>query len=319
MENRLLTLITFLLMALLLAWASFSMISQSPDEYTVGVLLTDTDYDRWFAVKEGMNQAASDYRVQINYEEVPAYPTMNDEWDMMKDQIQKGADALIVEPVSKDLLDRDMSIIDGTPIVLMDSDVMPEGVYDCVHADDKKIGKLLAEKLIEEYGDRLKSMKIGIVGGEVNRLSMELRKEGFYEEIRDFGSVATWSLGHGRSLENRLKKQIKQSRPDVIICLGSSETEVVVDYILSQGLESKIRIYGEGYSEKTVYYLDRGVIDCLVLPNEFAMGYLAVQHAVEDVKNKNLKKDTNIVELHSVRSSEIYREENQKILFPHIR
>ncbi len=319
MENRRTAVITFVVLALLLAWASFSMISQAPDEYKVGVLLTETDHDRWFAVKEGMNQAAQDYGVEIEYSQLPAYPTMNDQWDLMNDQIQGGADALIVEPVAKDLLNRDTSAIGGKPIVLMDSDVMPEGVYDCVHADDKEIGKLLAGKLIEQYGEQLKSMKIGIVGGEFNRLSMELRQAGFFEEIKEFGEVTTWSIGHGRSLESRLKKQVKQSQPDVIVCLGSSETEVVIDYILSQGLESEIKIYGEGYSEKTVYYLDREVIECLVLPNEFAMGYLAIQHAVEDAQNISLNKENNTAELYSVRSDEIYLEENQKILFPHIR
>ena len=53
------------------------------------------------------------------------------------------------------------------------------------------------------------------------------------------------------------------------------------------------RAYGEGCSEKTVYYLDKGVIASLVVPNEFFMGYQCVKELAEKI---NYHQDNGVTE-----------------------
>lgn len=318
MKRRFSAIIVLGVMALLLYWASYSMIVESPEEHTISIVLTGSDEDRWFAVKEGMGQAGSDFGMTLNFCQVKKYPTPNDEWDILQQELEERADAVIVEPVGKNLLSRE-DFQGNQPIILLDSDVEPEGMYHCVHADDEAIGRMLIDKLYEKYGADLKYKKIGIVAGEATKLAMNQRLKGFYNGLKEYNLKPGWTMGLGRTLEEHLKWQLKNSRPDIIVALGSAETEVVVDTIVSRGIESQVEIYGEGYSEKTVYYLERGTIDCLVLPNEFAMGYLAVKKAADAVNGLDSKGESDVIDLHSVRTEELYLEENQKILFPHIR
>ena len=352
MSRKIIWFIFVFFITVLLALASYQMLFRTEEAYKISVILTGTSHDRWFAVKEGMEQAATDYNVTLNLLDVVQYPTTNDEWDLVKavlegedekisdlsgsaiseatdsnqlldgsssETVSKKADAVIVEPIGKNLLSAEEADAASMPIILMDSDVDPEGVYDCVHADDEEIGRMLADKLYEEYGDALPYQKIGIVAGEANRMSMIQRLQGFYEQLHKDGGSSSWTLGLSRNLESGLKRQLSQYIPDVIVSLGSLETEVVVDYIVSQDLSDRVSIYGEGYSEKTVYYLEKGVIDCLVTPNEFTMGYLAVEHAVRKAENSLVKIESSPIDLYSVRSEELYKEENQQIFFPHIR
>ena len=61
---------------------------------------------------------------------------------------------------------------------------------------------------------------------------------------------------------------------DILITLGNAETETAVDYLQADtSYKRQFMIYGEGCSDKTVYYLDKGIIKSLVVPNEFNMGY----------------------------------------------
>lgn len=326
MKRRFSAIIILCIMAMLLWWASYSMIVQSPETYKVSAVLTDSEADRWFAVKEGMKQAASDFGMDLNFAQVKQYPTTSDEWDIINQEIDAGANAVIVEPIGKNLLEKE-DFQNNQHIVLLDSDVEPEGVYDCVHADDEAIGRLLFDKIYEKYGEELKYKKIGVVAGEANRLAMNQRLKGFYSGLFEHNLKPGWTMGLGRTLEQHLRWQMKNARPDILVSLGNAETEIAVDLIVSRGIEDSVEIYGEGYSEKTVYYLERGTIDCLVLPNEFAMGYLAVEKAAESLSNANVSKVINgkieeesaTIDLHSVRTEELYQEENQKILFPHIR
>ena len=75
-------------------------------------------------------------------------------------------------------------------------------------------------------------------------------------------------------------------------------------------------IYGEGCSDKTVYYLDKGIIKSLVVPNEFNMGYQSVHTIAEQIKYTFSSAERPTVESLVINRQNLYDEENQKILFP---
>lgn len=312
---------TIFALLLVLLWAVYTMISHgnNKEQKKISVILTGSNEDRWFAVENGMNQAAIDNNVILSYANVSQNPTARDEWDIIQREIyENGADAVIVEPMGKEVLIDDAKNGYKLPVVLLDSDVEPEGVYDCIHADDEEIGRLLADKLYEKYGSYIKYKKIGVVGGVASRLSMTQRMVGFCDRLREYDAKPAWTMGLGHNLEPHLMRQLERSTPDIVVALGNYETEVSIDLILGSGLENNIEVYGEGYSEKTVYYLGKGVVDCLVVPNEYTMGYLAVQQAANKANKISSKYDNSPIMLHSIRTDELYLEENQKILFPHL-
>ena len=90
------------------------------------------------------------------------------------------------------------------------------------------------------------------------------------------------------------------------------------DFILGLSGE-KPKLYGEGCSEKTVYYLDKGVIASLVVPNEFFMGYQCVKELAEKInyhQDNGVTEDT--VDFLSATRENLYDRDTENILFPNI-
>ena len=89
-----------------------------------------------------------------------------------------------------------------------------------------------------------------------------------------------------------------------------------MDYLQADtSYKRQFMIYGEGCSDKTVYYLDKGIIKSLVVPNEFNMGYQSVHTIAEQIKYKFSSAESTTVESLVINRQNLY-EENQKILFP---
>ena len=104
---------------------------------------------------------------------------------------------------------------------------------------------------------------------------------------------------------------------DILITLGNTETETAVDYLQADTSYKKtFAIYGEGCSEKAVYYLDRDVIKTLVVPNEFNMGYQSVHAIAKQLQYRLSGSESTTVGSLVINKQNLYDEENQKILFP---
>ena len=94
-------------------------------------------------------------------------------------------------------------------------------------------------------------------------------------------------------------------------------TERVVDYLAeNQDMLNQCKLYGIGNSEKVMYYLDRGFIRKLVVPNDFYMGYQSVEELAKKLEYRG-ESDKNIYTGYLVIDrTNLYDETNQKMLFP---
>ena len=102
---------------------------------------------------------------------------------------------------------------------------------------------------------------------------------------------------------------------DAIIAMGSYETQKAIDYIVDNRQEGAVKLYGTGYSEKSIYYLDLGVVTFLCLANEFNRGYLCVDAAYMQLAHGRTVQNT-VSEVFAVNRENMYDEEIEKILFP---
>ena len=105
---------------------------------------------------------------------------------------------------------------------------------------------------------------------------------------------------------------------DAVVSLENSDTEKAVD-LLFNGDSISWRIYGEGCSEKLVYYLDKGLIQELIVPNEYYMGYHSIAMAAQNIRYYTDKTDQIEVEFFEVTKENLYDEETSWILFPTVR
>ena len=100
-----------------------------------------------------------------------------------------------------------------------------------------------------------------------------------------------------------------------MVSLDNDSTEQAVDYLQAQE-QTEFGLYGIGCSEKNVYYLDKGVIGALVVPNEFNIGYLSAAAIAGQLREPLSSAKTEKVGFLTITKDNLYDEENQKILFP---
>lgn len=105
---------------------------------------------------------------------------------------------------------------------------------------------------------------------------------------------------------------------DAVVSLENNDTEKAVDLLFNDDSISW-RIYGEGCSEKLVYYLDKGLIQELIVPNEYYMGYQSMAMAAQNIRYYTDKTDQIEVEFFEVTKENLYDEETSWILFPTVR
>ena len=59
---------------------------------------------------------------------------------------------------------------------------------------------------------------------------------------------------------------------DIVIALDDSNLTAIGEYLASSQPHGEL-LYGIGQSTEAIYYLDKGIAECVVVPDEFNVGY----------------------------------------------
>lgn len=305
-----------LIMLVIIGWTAYGTLDIGREEktYTVSVIVEDSGSDRWIAFREGLEQGAKDYHIQLNIVSTGDFFGAKEEYQIMSRELDGGADGVIIQLYSSH---GDNSIIDGNyekqKILLVETDIETEGFYSLVMPDYYEIGKTLAENVIADAKGDLEGMGIGVLSGNQSRLSMQECLRGFEETILEKEGEILWILPETKKED--LEKRQKEQPVKVLVTLENGETEAAVDYLSSKN-ETDCLLYGVGCSEKAVYYLDKGVIQNLIVPHEFNMGYQSMEIMAEQLAYGMSSVKKAEVGFLSINQENLYDEDKQKILFP---
>lgn len=312
----------FLVLVSVTIWSAYEMLNvgRKGDPYAVSVIVNDSNNDRWLAMREGLEQAANGNNIDLNYVFSGKFASVQEELELIKREVKNGADGLIVQMVADGANSKELEQMVGqTEIVLLESDTQPEGIYAWTGPDNIGLGKTLGEIILQDIGGEKIKKKIGIVCGNKKQLSVQQRLIGVEEALADTKADVLWSVSGDLEQMSKALSEKDLVRPvEVLIALGNDETELAVDYLLAKESEGIKRclLYGIGCSEKAVYYLDQGRISSLVVPNEFNMGYLSIEQMARQLDSPLSEAKGQVINYLVVDRTNLYMEENQKILFP---
>ena len=186
--------------------------------------------------------------------------------------------------------------------------------------DNEEMGAALAQAVQSDFGDDLAGKRVGILAGSQSQRSMRQRYAGVSQGLREGGAVVEWSLeGKAESIKDAFYT-LEQKKPvDILIALGNDETEMMVDFFSGDELGWRLdrcSLYGVGGSEKNVYYLDKGWIQTLVVPNEFNMGYQSMEAIAKQLIYHMDTTRSSKVNYLVVDREHLYDADIQKVLFP---
>lgn len=308
-------LLTVCIVAIIFSLLGMSNILEVKDEqrYQISVVVYGTDEERWSNLKEGINQAVLDYSIDVNF--VPMYEESGAEGQtlLLQREIENGAQAIAVASSdSKKMEEAIESVKRKVPVIILeDTTNMGENTAR-IGADNGKIGEELAEKITKGLTEK---STVAIVYENLERESINQRSKELQKVLVQKGySLLYWTRGESDySPSVFVQKKLEENKVDAVVALDDISLENAIDAVEASG--SSVKLYGIGNSEKSVHYLDAGIVEALVFINEYNMGYLSMKSLVENLRNNTALYNQEI-EYAIVSKDELYDKENQRLLFP---
>lgn len=314
-RNRVSVILFLIIIISVIGYSAYEMVNQGKDEdyISVSVIVNDSSNVRWDAFRTGLEQGAEDNHVHLNLVSTGTFQGAQEEHAIVKRELDGDADGVIVDPYSseKDII---LPTESAKPVVLIETGIETDKLFNSVMTDHVKLGKSLADAVIKD-----KAVKVGILSGNQEQLGMRQRLKSVQDALVEAGIEISWILSEKefnkkiRSMEYFADHQI-----DTVISLENNSTEKAVDILLNDDSISW-KLYGEGRSEKLIYYLDKGLIQELAVPNEYYMGYESMVLAAQSIRYYTDKTEQADVEFYMISKENLYDEETSRILFPNVR
>lgn len=185
-------------------------------------------------------------------------------------------------------------------IVMVDSVLPLNFENSSIAPDNKAMGRELAR---EALYDAKEGETFGVITGSIYMQSNQERLEGIKEGL---GERVAFIASEPEDVSLGLWKQTKR-----ILCLDTQAGEMA----LESGKEEEKILYTIGRTEKLVYYLDRGVVDTMLLTDEFVEGYTALEILYRQLRYY-AEIENEVVPYFLVNRDNLYTEEKERIMFP---
>ncbi len=194
------------------------------------------------------------------------------------------------------------------PIILVEYTAAKErekSQLPSVEPDHSAMGEALAEELKKDYCGNLSGKKYGILMKADAPHAMNSRRQGVEKALQDTGIVCSWVVDG--SVENK-------PEVDIVIALDNNSLIKAAEQAAANNLHGAL-VYGIGNSTQAAYYLDTGSVECLVVPDEFSVGYYSLTEAAERLRHFFRGMKSRVVAYTVIRREELFEERNQEILF----
>lgn len=271
------------------------------DKYKIAVLLPGpTGY--FTATKEGIDKAASDYNVEIEYADA--------QWDSGKqlsqaeDYITKGVDLIALccvdssagEKIVKAANEANIPILAFCNGIGSDETGKYDGLVSYVGQNEVYTGAVtgeVAKKLLGEAGGKAVLIE-GVPGTtpQINRKKgLEQALEGSNIEII-YNQTSNWEKEQALKIVEDLIQ--KGTEFDVVICQDDNSATGAGQALEEAGLKDKVYVIGLGGSKDGLQAIKDGKIDGTTYMSAVEEGRLAIETAVKYLKGETVEPVTEI-------------------------
>ena len=279
----------------------------------VSVILENAGDSQWSALKYGLKMAAEEEGIELAVVDVEEGLDAEAQKKVFEREIEDGADALIVQPVL-DKNDQEVlkKIEKRVPVMLVGYEAEKgETRYDLpvIKEDNYEMGQALAEEMLKDFEGNIEEKKIGLLLASTDSNMLSSRECGFKDALEDKNAnILELSLD---SLLDR--EENTESKVDIVIALDDSNLTAIGEYLASSQPHGEL-LYGISQSTEAIYYLDKGIAECVVVPDEFNVGYQSLSEVARKLDHyfENVKKQT--VSYSVIRKETLFSKENQELL-----
>ena len=318
-NKRLFPALVLILVAMIMAVTGF-MLWESGNTAKfrqIHVIIENSNDNRWVQFIEGMKQAAEDQEVVLTIVPTGHMETLSEEEAIVERAIANGSDGVIIQLCSSigaaSMLEK---LNSRTNIELVDENAyeVMSNVVGVISPDHRAIGEAIAGETAVYAPKPLEKCTIGVIRGSSALSSMEQRMDGFTETLERLGGKTTWVLEYMGDSKVIREKLAEVEIPDILVALDNAGLEAAGEYASSQ--EKDMTVIGTGTSTKSIYYLDCGIVQSLVVPEDYMMGYQSVSDLADYIHRNRFLPLVRTIAHRTIHKDTLFAEENQEILFP---
>lgn len=283
----------------------------------IHAIIDNSSDNRWVQFIAGMRQAAEEQNVKLTVMPTGHFADLAEEKTMIDRSVRDGANGVILQLCEDTDVHETLQNLYGqiyVELVNTGIDGMVENITGIVSPDHKAIGAALAAETLVFAPEAVENCTIGVVSGETSLGSSNQSMQGFLEALEEYGIDVSWTLVQPDGSSNLREMLEKKKAPDILVAIDNAGLEAAGEYAAS--LEKPIVVIGTGTSTKAIYYLDNGVVQSIVVPEDYMMGYQSVSDLADFIKGNTLTARIRTVEHRVIHQDTLFDEENQSILFP---
>lgn len=295
--------------------------SGSQQEYNIFLISKSGQSTFWKTCIAGAKAAEVEYG---NVKLTTLYPFQESDYDRQNSfilqAIEEKADAIIFSACNyrKSTLYIEQALDEGIPVIIIDSDISTERDLTFIGTDNYEAGRIAAESIeqkLEGVGG------IGVISFEEKSENGEKRVQGFQDYINSVDGVEIleikYSLSDYDTAQSEAEGMIAKygSSLKAIATFNELTTVGVSRAIEALGNANNLFVVGFDNNNESVQKLEEGHLDALIVQNPFAMGYLGIQKALDEI-NGTVEKETVYTGTCLVTRENMYDYEIEKLLFP---
>lgn len=283
----------------------------------VSVIVRNSEDSQWSAFRYGLKMAAEDMGVDVFVVSTGDFLNLEEEMEYVNREIDNGADGVIMQPLpgtkGEELLKKAAKKV---PVMFVEHGMSLTGNgrdIPVTKPDNFAMGKALGEEMLKDFNGNIRGKTVGILGDIDEMEATRSRRDGLLEALAGTDAKILWSAfgSFGKEQENSLEEQPKV---DIVIALDDGSLKTAGECGRANNLHGAL-VYGIGNSTESVYYLDIGIVRCLLVPDEFSVGYDSLTEMAENMGHWYCKMKDRTVSYHVIRREELFTKVNQDILF----
>lgn len=283
----------------------------------VSVIMQDSDGSRWAAFRYGVKMAAADCGLEAFVASADGTMAAEKLQEIIEEEISRGADAVIVQPMpGADMEEMLKRMEKRVPVMLAGGTVSldrEESLLPWTAPDNYAMGAVLAEELLRDYSGSLEGKSIGIFLEEEGLEAPESRERGLRDKLAGSGARISWRVC-GSLPETGEGSLEEQPKVDFVLALDDGSMTTAGACAAANCLHGAL-VYGIGSSTEAAYYLDTGRAECLVMADEFNMGYQSLAEVADGLGHYLHKLENREISHRVIRRDALFSKENQEALF----
>lgn len=265
------------------------------DKPYVAIVSKGFQHQFWQAVKQGAEQAAEEFNVEITFEGPESESQVDKQIEMLQAALDKKPDALgfaaLDSQASVNLLEKAKS--EGIPVIAFDSGVDSDIPLTTASTDNIAAAAMAAEKMAELIGGE---GKIALVVHDQTSITGISRRDGFVNYIEENNpniEIVDIQYGGGDHLKSTdLAKAIMQAHPDLKGIFGSNEGSAigVVNAVKEMNKAGEITVVGFDSGKQQIDAIKDGLMAGAITQNPVGIGYETVKAAVAALNGETVEK-----------------------------